>query len=115
MTTKTTARAKTVKLSTKPQAVAMKKHSMDVIIRPRITEKATLSAEKNQYVFEITAKATKPSIAAAIKDMYKVTPLAVNITHTPAKKVRVKGREGVQSAVRKAYVTLKKGDKIDLA
>ncbi len=72
-------------------------------------------AEKGQYVFEVTPSATKASVKAAVKDLYKVTAVAVNMTSTPAKKVIVKGRRGVKSAVRKAYVTLKKGDKIDIA
>jgi len=94
---------------------SIKKHSMEVLKRPRITEKATMTAGAGQYVFEISRNATKASIKAAVKDLYKVTPVAVNIASTPAKKVTVKGRVGVKSPVRKAYVTLKKGDKIDLA
>lgn len=88
---------------------------MEVLKRPRITEKATFSAEKGQYVFEISRTATKASIKAAVKDLYKVSPVAVNIASTPAKKVVVKGRIGTKSGIRKAYVTLKKGEKIELA
>jgi len=94
---------------------SIKKHAIDVIKRPRITEKAAISAENNQYVFEITSGATKGSVKAAIKDLYKVTPIAVNIAKTPGKRVMVKGKAGAKKGVRKAYVTLKKGDKIELA
>ncbi len=88
---------------------------MDVIKRPRITERAALSAEKNQYIFEVSPNATKASIAKAVTELYKVIPVSVNVSRTPAKKVVVRGRIGVQQGIKKAYVTLKKGDKIELA
>ena len=96
-------------------ATSIKKHAIDVIKRPRITEKAAISAEKGIYVFEITSSATKASIAAAVKELYKVTPISVNIAKTPKKNVMVRGRKAVKGGVNKAYVTLKKGDKIELA
>jgi len=92
-----------------------KKHSMEVLKRPRITEKASMTSGNGQYVFEISRSATKASVKAAVKELYKVTATSVNIASTPAKKVVVRGRIGTKSPVRKAYVTLKKGDKIDLA
>ncbi len=95
--------------------ISIKKHSNAVIKRARITEKATVSAENNKYVFEVTPEATKASVAAAIKQLYKVTPTAVNIVRLPAKRVVVRGRPGKKSAIKKAYVSLKKGDKIELA
>jgi large subunit ribosomal protein L23 len=94
---------------------SIRKHNMDVVIRPRITEKAAIASEKGTYVFEVTASATKASVKAAVKELYKVTPVAVNIAKTPAKRVLVRGKKGTQSALVKAYVTLKKGDKIELA
>ncbi len=94
---------------------SIKKHAIDVIKKPRITEKAARSAEMNQYVFEITPRATKASVAAAVKELYKVNPISVNIARTPAKKKMVRGKAGVKKGVIKAYVTLGKGDKIELA
>lgn len=94
---------------------SIKKHNMDVIKRPRITEKAAIASEKGVYVFEVPESATKAAIKASVKELYKVTPIAVNIAKTPAKKVFVRGKKGTKSAVVKAYVTLKKGDKIELA
>ncbi|MEN9649222.1 MAG: ribosomal subunit protein large subunit ribosomal protein [Candidatus Parcubacteria bacterium] len=95
--------------------ISTQKHSNAVIKNPRITEKATVSAEKNQFVFEVSPEATKASVAAAVKQLYKVTPVKVNIVRLPAKKVFVRGRAGTKSAIKKAYVFLKKGDKIELA
>lgn len=91
------------------------KHSTSVIKKPRITEKATVGAEKGQYIFEVTQDSNKASIAKAIEQMYKVVPAKVNIVRTPAKKVFVRGKVGTKQAVKKAIVFLKKGDKIDLA
>ncbi|HEY1037457.1 MAG TPA: 50S ribosomal protein L23 [Candidatus Paceibacterota bacterium] len=91
------------------------KHVVDVLKGPRITEKAALASERNVYVFEVAKGATKSAISAAVKNLYKVTPAGVNIAKTPAKNVIVRGRRGVKGGVVKAYVTLKKGDKIELA
>jgi large subunit ribosomal protein L23 len=88
----------------------------DVIIRPRITEKSGLAIESsNIYTFEVKKHATKQSIAKAIKNMYKVTPIKVRTVHLPAKAVFVRGKHGVQSSIKKALVYLKKGDKIEIA
>lgn len=95
--------------------IGTQKHSNAVIKKPRITEKATLVTDKNQYVFEVTSDATKASVAKAIKQMYKVTPARVNIVKLPAKTVFVRGKVGRKSAIKKAYVSLKKGDKIEIA
>lgn len=89
---------------------------MNILNKPRITEKAALLAEtKNTYVFEIGKAVTKPQVAKAVKTLYKVEPLKVNIVKLPAKKVFSRGKRGSTSSVRKAYVVLKKGDKIELA
>lgn len=86
-----------------------------VVVSPRITEKATVQAENGVYVFNITKDATKPQIARAIAELYKVTPVKVRVASTPAKTVFVRGRVGSKAGVRKAYVYLKKGDKIEIA
>ena len=87
-----------------------------ILIRPRITEKATfLQNEGNVYTFEIGNSTTKKEVAKAIKDIYKVTPLKIRTIMLPRKKVLVRGKIGSQSAIKKALVYLKKGDKIDFA
>lgn len=88
----------------------------DTIIRPRITEKAALSSETlNAYVFEIAESASKENVAKAIKSLYKVNPIKINIVRLPAKQIFSKGRKGFGKSVKKAYVYLKKGEKIDIA
>jgi large subunit ribosomal protein L23 len=86
-----------------------------VLLRPRITEKAVVGADKNGvYVFEVAAKATKGQIAASVKAAYKVTPVKIRTTRIAEKKVFVRGKHGVKTGGKKAYVYLKKGDKIEL-
>ena len=90
------------------------KYAGSVIVRPHITEKAALKAEvARAYTFEITSQATKTRIIAAVKELYKVTPVKVNIVNLPTKLVFARGKRGSKSGVRKAYVFLKEGDKIE--
>lgn len=84
-----------------------------VLIRPRITEKATAQAENNVYVFEIATGAKKKQVANAVSVIYKVKPVSIRIANNPSKRVFVRGKSGIKSGVRKAYVELKKGDKIE--
>ena len=86
---------------------------MDIILRPRITEKSGVMNENlNLYTFEVAKNSTKPSIAKAIKQLYKVTPLKIRTIMLPRKEVFVRGKFGSKPAVKKALVFLKKGDKI---
>jgi large subunit ribosomal protein L23 len=88
-----------------------------VLSNPRITEKATDLQQQSAYVFDISADATKPQIAQAVRDTYKVTPVKVRVvTIRPKVKRSMRtGRTGVRGGGRKAYVFLKKGDSITLA
>jgi len=87
----------------------------NVLIRPRITEKAAIGADKNNvYVFEVDPKATKSAIMASVKATYKVTPVSVNVTRIADKAVFVRGKRGIKRGGKKAYVHLKKGDKIEI-
>jgi large subunit ribosomal protein L23 len=89
--------------------------AQNVLLRPRITEKAAIGADKQGvYVFEVTKNATKKSVAASVRSTYKVTPVMVNITKIADKKVFFRGKRGVKHGGKKAYVYLKKGDKIEL-
>jgi large subunit ribosomal protein L23 len=90
-----------------------KTNILSVIKKPRVTEKSGIKAEsQNTYTFQVTDYATKKTIAEAIKEIYKVTPVKVNIVVLPAKKVMRRGKLGRKQGVKKALVFLKKGDKI---
>ena len=84
-----------------------------ILKHPRITEKAAILAGDGVYTFEIDPKATKIDVARAIKEVYKVEPRKITISKLPAKKKFVRGKRGMTSAVKKALVYLKKGDKIE--
>ena len=89
---------------------------MTILKNPRITEKATVLAEQNAYTFDVAINATKKEIEKAVKALYKVTPLHVRTVRVVSKKVMPRGRRGkigATSAGKKAYVYLKKGDKIE--
>jgi len=94
-------------------ATDLKAKYADILIRPRITEKATLVAETNVHTFEVAPFATKKQIEEAIKIFYKVNPIKIRIVKNPAKKVFIKGKKGMKAGVKKAYVYLKNGDKLE--
>ncbi len=86
----------------------------DVIVKPVITEKATMASENNQVVFQVAINATKPEIRAAVEKLFKVKVSAVNTTLTKGKTKRFKGRTYTKSSVKKAIVTLQEGHSIDV-
>ena len=61
----------------------------DLVIKPIITEKATLLLEENKYVFDVLPKASKPEIKAAIESLFEVKVTSVNTIRPPRKKRRV--------------------------
>ncbi len=90
----------------------------DVIIAPMITEKSMLGTAVNQYTFEVHRDATKTDVRHAVAEIFKVSVLKVNTTNVGGKKknfarrgVRTHGR---QPDWKKAVVTLKAGQKIEL-
>jgi large subunit ribosomal protein L23 len=84
-----------------------------IIKNPRITEKASFAAEQNVYTFDISASANKTEIKKAVFALYKVHPTKVNVLSIPKKKTMSKGVAGNRGGGRKAFVYLKKGDKIE--
>lgn len=90
--------------------------NLSVLLSPRITEKSALQSEaRNVYAFNVKPDATKKSVIASIKAEYKVTPVRVNMAAVPSKQKFVRGKWGVKRGGKKAYVYLKKGDKIEVA
>ena len=90
------------------------------VLKPRLSEKSYgLSESKNVYVFEVPAGANKHVVARAVAVQFEVTVVNVNITNLkgkPKRTVRKGGRPttGQRSDVKKAYVTLKAGDKLSI-
>ena len=93
----------------------MKKiNSTDSIRQPIITEKATILSEQNKTVFKVHSGANKYSIKKNIEKLFKVTVLKVNIINTKTKKKIKQGKVSTKPGYKKAIITLKKGQSIDL-
>lgn len=86
----------------------------EVIRRPLITEKTTALSETNQVAFEVDPQATKPEIKAAVEKLFSVKVQAVNTLNLKGKRKRRRGRLAQRKDIKKAYVTLVKGQTIDL-
>jgi len=101
-------------LKTKRKNVLSREAMYTIIRSPVITEKATLLGEKNQVVFRVAIDSSKPEIKAAVEGLFGVSVTAVNTLVAKGKTKRFRGRPGVRSDVKKAYVTLAAGQSIDL-
>ncbi len=86
-----------------------------LIIKPIITEKATDLSGLGKYVFRVKDSATKNEVKKAVKGIYHVDAVAVNIVNLPAKPRSYRGKKHAKPGYKKAVVTLKKDQKIDLA
>lgn len=87
----------------------------EVIKRPVVSEKSTALAEVgNRYVFEVDVKATKPEIRDAVQQLFKVNVKAVKTMIMHGKHKRTGRHEFKRSNWKKAIVTLKDGDRIEL-
>ena len=95
--------------------IDLKSKYAHVLLRPRITEKATALSGFGVYTFEIAHTSTKDDVIRAVRAYFEVMPVQVRIVRNPAKRVIVRGKKGVKPGVKKAYVYLKEGDKINLS
>ncbi|TAL39234.1 MAG: 50S ribosomal protein L23 [Spirochaetes bacterium] len=86
----------------------------DTIVKPVLSEKSTEFASQGKYVFRVAMKANKPLIRKAIKELFNVTAKKINIVNVRGKKKRVRAQYGFTSSWKKAVVTVKAGEKIEL-
>ena len=94
----------------------MKKFNLlDTIVSPVITEKATTLSEFNKMVFRVHKGASKNSIKKSIEKIFKVNVIKINTINLKGKTKLVKGKKSSRPGYKKAIVTLKKGQSIDLA
>lgn len=84
-----------------------------VIIRPHITEKTGILSQVGVYTFQVDRSANKQTISKAVKELYKVTPVRISVIKVPMKNIFVRGKKGSIPGMKKAMVTVKKGEKID--
>lgn len=96
----------------KKQSVAARHY--DVVLAPHITEKSTLASEHNAVVFKVSNDATKPQIKEAVEAIFDVNVTGVNTINVKGKTKRWKGKPYKRVDQKKAVVTLKDGDSIDV-
>ncbi len=93
----------------------MKKfHYLDTIISPNVTEKATSLSEYNKIVFKVHKGANKNSIKKSIEKIFKVKVVKINTINIEGKTKMVRNKKAFKPSYKKAIVTLKKGQNIDL-
>ena len=94
----------------------MKKfYYLDTVISPNITEKSTSLSKFNKVVFKVHKGASKNSIKKSIEKIFKVNVIKINTINLKGKTKLVRNKRAYKSGYKKAIVTLKKGQNIDLA
>ena len=89
-------------------------HLYDKILSPVITEKSTNLSEQNKVVFKVPASSNKVILKKNIEKLFKVNVIKVNIINKKKKTKLVRGRKVSKKGFKKAIITLKKGQSIDL-
>ena len=89
-------------------------HLYEVLRRPLVTEKNAVLQAQGKYAFEVAGEANKEQIKQAIEKAFKVTVTKVNVMTVSGKRKRVRGRMTLSPSWKKAVVTLKPGDKIEI-
>jgi large subunit ribosomal protein L23 len=89
-------------------------HLYKVLQRPLITEKNSVLQAQGKYAFKVAQEANKEQIKQAVEKAFKVTVTGVNVMTVAGKRRRMRGREVTSPSWKKALVTLKPGDKIEL-
>ena len=91
-----------------------KVHIYDKILSPLVTEKSTNLSEQNKIVFKVPTKANKKNLKNTIEKIFKVNVTKINIINKQNRSKLTRGRKVKISGFKKAIITLKKGQSIDL-
>ena len=89
-------------------------HLYDKIISPLVTEKSTNLSEQNKIAFKVLSSANKKNLKKNIEKIFKVNVTKINIINKQNRKKLTRGRKVKVSGYKKAIITLKKGQSIDL-
>ncbi len=89
-------------------------HLYEVLRRPLITEKGTMLQSQGKYIFEVADEANKQMVKQAVEKAFNVSVIAVNMIKEHGKSRRMGRRIIQEPSLKKAIVTLKPGDKIQL-
>ena len=91
-----------------------KNYLYDKILSPIVTEKSTNLSEQNKIVFKVPNKANKKNLKKNIEKIFKVNVTKINIINKQPRKKIIRGRKIKVKGYKKAIITLKKGQNIDL-
>ena len=91
-----------------------KVHLYDKILAPIVTEKSTNLSEQNKIVFKVPAKANKKNLKTNIEKIFKVNVTKINIINKQSRTKVTRGKKVKVKGFKKAIITLKKGQSIDL-
>ena len=108
---------KNLKKATKKESIIVPAHAeiaYRVLIEPWITEKSHRAISENKYTFKVVKSATKKQVKLAVEGMYSVKIEKITVVNVKPKKKAYGRHEGTISGFKKATVTLKEGDKIEL-
>ena len=89
-------------------------HLYDKILSPFVTEKSTNLSDQNKIIFKVPSKANKINLKRNIEKIFKVNVTKINIINKQTRKKIVKGKKVKVMGYKKAIITLKKGQNIDL-
>ena len=89
-------------------------HLYDKIVSPLVTEKSTNLSEQNKIVFKVPSRANKKNLKTNIEKIFKVNVIKINIINKQNRVKLTRGRKVKVSSYKKAIITLKKGQSIDL-
>ena len=89
-------------------------HLYDKILSPMVTEKSTILSEQNKIVFKVPRAANKSNLKKNIEKIFKVNVMKINIINKQNRKKITKGKIVSVQGYKKAIITLKKGQSIDL-
>ena len=89
-------------------------HLYDKILSPIVTEKSTNLSEQNKIVFKVPMKANKKNLKNNIEKIFKVNVTKINIINKKTRRKNTRGRKIKVLGYKKAIITLKKGQNIDL-
>ncbi len=92
----------------------IKERWYDVILGPMVTEKSTRGSEDNQVTFKVSLDSSKPEIKKAVESLFEVKVKSVNTIRMKGKVKRFKGYRGKRVNWKKAIVSLKEGETIDV-
>lgn len=87
---------------------------LHILVKPLVTEKSAILASHNQYAFRVAMEANRVQVKQAVKALYGVSPLSINIQRVRGKVVRFGKTSGQRQTWKKAIVTLPKGTSIDV-